>query len=98
MPGSVSAWCFGKWFWGLAWEVTEPTNPPYGAQEPTREAAMDKFKAAYVGRRPQNCSFSRANHGNAGGHEDPPVSHPAAYGPTICPRSGSCEGPTSALR
>jgi hypothetical protein len=38
----------------LAWEVTEPTNPPYGAQEPTREAAMENFKAAYVGLRPQS--------------------------------------------
>jgi hypothetical protein len=44
-----------RWFWGLAWEVTEPANPPYGAQEPTREAAMEKFKAAYVAlRRPES--------------------------------------------
>jgi hypothetical protein len=35
-------------FWGLAWEVTEPANPPNGAQEPTREAAMGKFEAAYL--------------------------------------------------
>jgi hypothetical protein len=37
-----------RWFWGLAYEVTEPANPPYGAQEPTRAAAMARFKAAYL--------------------------------------------------
>jgi hypothetical protein len=36
-----------RWFWGLGYEVTEPANPPYG-HEPTREAAMSKFKTAYL--------------------------------------------------
>jgi hypothetical protein len=39
------------WFWSLAFAVTAPANPPYGWHEPTREAAMEKFKAAYVAAR-----------------------------------------------
>jgi hypothetical protein len=44
-----------RWFWGLAYDLTAPADPPYGWQEPTREAAMEKLKAAYVeSRRPKS--------------------------------------------
>jgi hypothetical protein len=36
------------WFWSLALEVTEPATPPHGWHEPSREAAMARFKAAYL--------------------------------------------------
>jgi hypothetical protein len=33
----------GQWFWSLAFDVTAPSNPPNG-HEPSRDAAMLKFK------------------------------------------------------
>jgi hypothetical protein len=36
------------WFWSLAFAVTAPADPPHGWHEPTREAAMEKLKAAYA--------------------------------------------------
>ena len=41
------------WFWSLAFAVTAPADPPHGWHEPTREAAMEKLKAAYVAWRPE---------------------------------------------
>jgi hypothetical protein len=39
-----------RWFWGLGYDVTAPRDPPHG-HEPTRDAAMEKFKAAYLAMR-----------------------------------------------
>jgi hypothetical protein len=36
------------WFWSLARDVTAPDLPPYGWNEPTREAAMERLKATYA--------------------------------------------------
>ena len=38
-----------RWFWGLAYDMTAPAMPPYGWHEPTRQAAMEKLKVAYLG-------------------------------------------------
>jgi hypothetical protein len=41
-----------RWFWGLAYDLRAPADPPHGWHEPSREAAMEKLKAAYVAWRP----------------------------------------------
>ena len=36
-----------RWIWGLAHDVTASAHPPYHGQEPSRDAAMLKFKVEY---------------------------------------------------
>jgi hypothetical protein len=44
-----------RWFWGLAYDLTAPADPPHGWHEPSREAATEKLEAPYVElRRPES--------------------------------------------